>query len=298
MNKHIFLFSTLVLITLLSCNKSRYDQFELTESGLHFRIVSTGSSKQINDGDILTLDLKYFSIKDSLLFDSKRLGRPFMIKVEKSEFKGDLMEGFKLLHNGDSAQFILSADSFFTKTLRGELPKEFKKGSDIKFAMRVKSVQTEKDFKAMQQKEMDKRKDMAEKNKQAEDSLISKYIAEQKITQKPDKNGIYVIEKKKGKGALVSKGDTILVHYRGSLLNGKVFDSSYDRGEPAKFPIGIGMVISGWDEAIPGMHAGSEARLIIPSAKAYGAMENERIPAFSPLVFDIEIKKVIKSAKP
>lgn len=298
MNKHILLFSALVLITLLSCNKSRYDQFEITESGLHYRIVSSGSSKQINDGDILTLDLKYFSIKDSLLFDSKRLGRPFMIKVEKSEFKGDLMEGFRLLHMGDSAQFILSADSFFTKSLRGELPKEFKKGSDMKFSLRVKAVQSEKDFKAMQQKEMDKRKELAEKNKLAEDSLISKYIAEQKITQKPDKNGIYVIEKKKGKGGTVNKGDTILVHYRGSLLDGKVFDSSYDRGEPAKFPIGIGMVIPGWDEAIPGMRAGSEARLIIPSAKAYGAMENERIPAFSPLVFDIEIQKVIKSGKP
>jgi len=293
----LFTLAVAALSALWACNKSRYDQFDVTDSGLHYRLVSTGSGKEIKDGDVITLDLKYLTIKDSLMFDSRRLGRPFMIKVDKSEFKGDLMEGFRMLHLGDSAQFILCADSFFTKTLRGELPKEFSKGSDMKFSVRVKAVQSEKELKAQQEKEMEKRKKLAEINKSAEDSLIKKFVADNNIKQKPNASGIYLIETKKGNGKTIEKGDTIVVNYRGSLLNGKEFDSSYGRGEPAKFPIGVGMVIPGWDESLPGLKVGSGVKLIIPSEKAYGAMENERIPAYSPMLFEIEVLNVIKNKK-
>ena len=74
------------------------------------------------------------------------------------------------------------------------------------------------------------------------------------------------------------------------LLDGTVFDSSIERGQPAAFPIGVGQVIKGWDEAIPMMNVGGKAMLIIPSAIAYGDMGSPGvIPPCSSLVFEVEV---------
>ena len=73
-----------------------------------------------------------------------------------------------------------------------------------------------------------------------------------------------------GAGAEVKKGDTIVMHYRGTLENGTEFDSSYGRGEPFSCPIGVGYVIKGWDEGIIGMKVGGQRKLVIPGNLAYG----------------------------
>lgn len=86
-------------------------------------------------------------------------------------------------------------------------------------------------------------------------------------------------------------GDTVAVHYTGKLLsNGKVFDSSYTRGQPIEFVLGSGRVIKGWDEGILGMCVGEKRTLRIPSSMAYGARGIPGvIPENSALVFDTEL---------
>ena len=74
-----------------------------------------------------------------------------------------------------------------------------------------------------------------------------------------------------GKGKKAEKGTTVSVHYKGQLLDGQVFDSSYQRNQPIDFTIGIGQVISGWDEGIQLLKVGDKARFIIPSNLAYGS---------------------------
>jgi FKBP-type peptidyl-prolyl cis-trans isomerase len=300
MKKMRLLLGTAACVALLfgACKNSKYEGYEQSENGLYYKMISVvGSKPKIKQGDIITLNLNYTTIKDSLLFESSKLGRPFMIKVDKSEFKGDLTEGFKMLSEGDSASFILSADSFFVKTAKRDLPKEITKGSDLKFYLKVLKVETEEKFKAAQQKAQDEQMKAAEASKSMEDSLIKKYVIEKNITAKPNASGIYITETKKGSGALVTKGDTIEVKYTGKFLDGKVFDSSDNSPVPVKFAIGVGMVIAGWDEAIVGMKTGTKATLLIPSAKAYGGMSTGPIPAYSPLVFDIEIVGLTKGKK-
>lgn len=76
----------------------------------------------------------------------------------------------------------------------------------------------------------------------------------------------------KGTGAAVAKGDTITIQYVGVLWrDGKEFDSSWSRGQTASFPIGVGQLIAGWDEAIPGMTYGSRVLLVVPPDKGYGS---------------------------
>ena len=75
---------------------------------------------------------------------------------------------------------------------------------------------------------------------------------------------------KEGTGPEAKAGQKIRIHYTGTLENGKMFDSSRDRGQPFPITIGTGQVIKGWDEAVPGMKVGERRRLTIPSQAAYG----------------------------
>jgi FKBP-type peptidyl-prolyl cis-trans isomerase len=98
----------------------------------------------------------------------------------------------------------------------------------------------------------------------------------------------------KGSGPACKTGDTVRVHYTGTLLNGTKFDSSRDRDEPFSFTLGRGMVIKGWDEGVVGMKKGGKRKLTIPSDKAYGkAGSPPVIPPDSPLVFDVELVEIV-----
>lgn len=91
-----------------------------------------------------------------------------------------------------------------------------------------------------------------------------------------------------GEGAMPGPGDSVQVHYRGALIDGTEFDSSYARGEPVTF--GVGQVISGWTEALQLMSVGATYKLFIPSELAYGAGgAGDRIGPNSALVFDVEL---------
>ncbi|WP_446051005.1 peptidylprolyl isomerase [Zobellia laminariae] len=97
----------------------------------------------------------------------------------------------------------------------------------------------------------------------------------------------------KGNGAQAEKGQTVSVHYEGSLLNGQVFDSSYKRNEPIDFQLGVGQVIPGWDEGIQLLKVGDKARLVIPSSLGYGsAGAGGVIPPNATLLFDVELMGV------
>jgi FKBP-type peptidyl-prolyl cis-trans isomerase len=104
---------------------------------------------------------------------------------------------------------------------------------------------------------------------------------------------------KLGKGAAAKTGDTVKVHYTGTLLSGSKFDSSRDRNEPFEFKLGAGMVIKGWDEGVVGMKPGGQRKLTIPADMAYGKSGHPPvIPPDSPLVFDIELLEIVPPAGP
>ena len=110
-------------------------------------------------------------------------------------------------------------------------------------------------------------------------------------------SGLQIIDTKPGTGAAPKQGQTVVVHYTGWLYTngqkGKKFDSSVDRGDPFKFPVGAGRVIAGWDEGVGSMKVGGKRTLIIPPGLGYGANgAGGVIPPNATLMFDVELLKV------
>ena len=97
-----------------------------------------------------------------------------------------------------------------------------------------------------------------------------------------------------GTGETAQVGQKIVVNYKGTLLDGTVFDSSYDRGTPFSFTLGAGEVIEGWDKGFDGMKVGGKRKLVIPSEMGYGAQAVGTIPANSTLVFEVELVDIEK----
>jgi FKBP-type peptidyl-prolyl cis-trans isomerase FkpA len=106
-------------------------------------------------------------------------------------------------------------------------------------------------------------------------------------------SGIEITMLKEGGGASPKASDTVKVHYRGTLTNGKEFDSSYSRGQPATFP--LSRVIPCWTEGVQSIKTGGKAKLLCPPALAYGSRGVPgTIPPDSPLVFEVELLEIVR----
>lgn len=139
-------------------------------------------------------------------------------------------------------------------------------------------------------------KEKAMATKYAENKAAGeKFLAENATKEgvKTTESGLQYKVIKEGKGAIPTDKNTVKVHYKGTLIDGTEFDSSYSRKEPSSFP--VTGVIKGWTEALKMMPVGSKWELYIPQELAYGARENNgKIKPFSALVFEVELLEIVK----
>jgi FKBP-type peptidyl-prolyl cis-trans isomerase FkpA/FKBP-type peptidyl-prolyl cis-trans isomerase FklB len=165
----------------------------------------------------------------------------------------------------------------------------------LKDAVAGKNEMTKEDMQAammkLQEATMKKQQEQSDKNAKAGKDFLekNKTAAGVVITA----SGLQYIVVTEGTGPSPKKEDTVKVHYKGTLTTGEQFDSSYDRGQPAEFP--VGGVIPGWTEALQLMKVGGKAKLFIPPELAYGPSGRPGIPPNSVLVFDVELMDIVKS---
>ncbi len=144
----------------------------------------------------------------------------------------------------------------------------------------------------LQEGMMKKQQEEAEKNKAEGVAFLEKNKTAEGV--KTTASGLQYIVVQEGTGKTPTLKDTVKAHYKGTLINGQQFDSSYDRGQPAEFP--VEGVIRGWTEALQLMKVGGKMKLFIPPDLGYGAAARPGIPANSVLVFDVELLDVASPA--
>ena len=133
------------------------------------------------------------------------------------------------------------------------------------------------------------REERLRKEREAQDKALDKIAAGFEKTA----SGLRYQFIQRGDGVTAQKGKTVSVHYKGQLVDGTVFDSSYKRNQPIDFVLGVGQVIPGWDEGIQLLSVGDKARFVIPSDLAYGAQgAGGVIPPNATLIFDVELVAV------
>jgi FKBP-type peptidyl-prolyl cis-trans isomerase len=277
----ILLFVTLFVFT--ACSNMNGNDYKTSESGLQYRFHEENSNEnQAKINDIVHVKMKY-TINDSVIFDSDKLKQQMRFPLIAPIFPGDFYEGIAQMHKGDSASFLCPADRIFLEVFRvRELPAFVKEGDMMRFDIRLI------DFLSPEAYEAEQYKKKAEQIAESE-SMLQAFLDQENIKVLPTGSGLYYVELERGKGPQPQKGQKVKVHYAGRLTNGLPFDDSYSRGRPLEFELGAGR-----DEGIAMMREGGRAMLIIPYHLAYGERETGKIPAYSPLVFEVELVEVIK----
>jgi len=301
----LFLSAAVGLLATTSCQN-----FKKGDGGLEYNIVKDAGAEKAQPGDLLSVDMIVTSDrKDSLLQSTYDIGLPQIVNIAPDSipglYAGDYNSMFKMMGEGDSAIFRLNLDTMAAKTgqpkpefadkyatFKVKVRKHFKKGDLTDSAM---YAQVDEYFKAE-----------IETLKQAEEGKLANYIAKNKLEPKKTDSGLQYIVKEEGAGNKPVVGDTVVVNYTGTLVNGKVFDTNdaelakkentfnpMRQYEPIRFRVGHDPVIQGWTEGLQLLSKGSKATLLVPSSIGYGERGGGTIPPYAPLVFDVELVDIV-----
>jgi len=275
---------------------------QVTGSGLHYVIHQPGAGNKPKTGETVKVNYTGKLDNDKVfdtnieemakvhgMYNPNRPYRPIEFPLGKKRVISGWDEGLALLRPGAKATLIVP--SFLAYGPRGA-------GNDIPpnavLVFDVELVGVKQPFDPAKQKLKDQ-------------TTISQYLANKRITNaKSTPSGLHYKITKQGTGPQAVAGKTVVVHYTGKLLNGKVFDTSFEsvarqsgkyrpgrQYKPYQFSLGKGQAIKGWDEGIALLKVGTKATLYIPSHLAYGPRgAGNDIPPNSVLVFDVELLEV------
>jgi FKBP-type peptidyl-prolyl cis-trans isomerase len=265
-----------------------------TKSGLVYKIVPGKGGEKPKAGEFIKFRFRYtIGAKDSVLQSTyERLPAYSPVDTGK-KVQYSFMEVIPKMSVGDSAAMIISVDSLVKKKIIAAYNPTFQKGSAIKCGLRLLQV-----FKSDSAVSADYAKE-TELEKEREIQAIESYMAQTGVTGGiRTKNGVYVSIENPGDTTLkADTGKLASIKYKGYLLSGKVFDTNMDssRGhtDPIEVTVGKRQVIPGWEEALPYFGKGGKGKIFIPAMLGYGPQAmGADIPAFSDLIFDIEILDV------
>ena len=299
MKKSILSLAVLAMMlmgTVSACTENNpYPGYEKNQNGLYYQFFTQNAGEQPQVGDLLEVAISCM-INDTMPLIPNTQN---IMQLQSPMFPGDINEGLAMMHKGDSASFIVNIDSTF-KYLFGQptLPAEFHSTDVMRFEILVKDFYPEKVYAQNFANDVKNRNaermamlqnDYPEETAKAAKDLAN-YLAKNGIVAEPTETGLYYVMTEEGNGEHPEVGKPVTMHYTGKLLDGTVFDSSVERGEPFQFVLGVGQVIAGWDEGVQLMTKGEKGVFYIPYYMGYGERQaGEQIVPFSNLIFEVEL---------
>src|SRR6218665_723677 len=191
---------------LFSCDNFKVIQ---ESDGSKYQIHESGDGKtKAKEGDIVTFDLVIKAPNDTVFTDTYKRKEPITMPLQKGAFKGDFVNTLTHLSVGDSATVYVSSDSLFMRAQQ-PLPPGVSKGSDMKFIVKIKSIQTMAESQKTQ-----------EEKKNNELKLMENFAKKNFPNATKTQYGMYRVVLKEGTGATIVSGNTVKVHYTGKLMNG------------------------------------------------------------------------------
>jgi FKBP-type peptidyl-prolyl cis-trans isomerase len=292
-------FSSLIIACIIlvsACDNSDHPGFKKTETGLHYQFIRQVDPElpTIGTGDRITLNLTYSTIDDSIIYSTSTSGTPAIMKAGEPAYAGDIMEGIRMMREGDSAIFITDARMWYLRSAKVKVPDFIKEGDGIKFMIGVTLVQDSISLAQAAYRASKERERELEAIRGEEYERIKLFLSGKGWGDRPNISGLIYVEHKTGSGAKPDTGDLVTIHYTGTLLDGTKFNSTYDHDQPLQFKIGDGKAIAGLDRGIQQMRRGGRSTLVIPSGLAFGAkgVNGTPITEFASLVFEVQLLKV------
>jgi FKBP-type peptidyl-prolyl cis-trans isomerase FkpA len=240
-------------------------------------------------------------------------GKPGAFSISKAAFKGDIADALILMTPGDSIICLVDAKAMFDYTKK-KLPDYIKPGDKIQYNIRLVSIKPKEQIQKEQQDAMakalqepaSKQNTDTAKLQAADDDALKTYFSSKNITPIKTPSGLYYSIQQEGNGPLAKPGDVVTMNYRGTFIDGTIFDSNLDSAflhmQPLNFVLGTGRVIKGWEEGISYLKVGSKGFFYIPSSLAYGtqsrpgsAANPKGIPPNAILIFEVELVDVKRS---
>lgn len=299
MKKSIFSLAIVAMVfasVFASCKESSvYPGYKKNQDGLYYKFYTQNEGEKPQMGDLMEMEFSCVVNDTNVVIPITKN----IFRLQEPLFPGDVFEGMAMMHKDDSASFIVNIDSTFrTFFQQPSLPDEFSSTDVMRFEFKLNDFYPEseyakriaEDVKKMNLERVAKMKaDNVEETANAAKAL-EEYFQKNKIVADPTESGLYYVVTSEGNGEKPQPGQMVKVHYTGKLLDGTVFDSSVERGEPISIPIGVGQVIPGWDEGIQLMSKGEKGILYIPYYLAYGdRAAGDKIQPFSNLIFEVEL---------
>lgn len=261
----------------LDTNKAK-EGVQITESGLQYRIIESGAEggKSPTAADFVTVHYAGRLIDGTEFDSSYKRGEPATFPA------GRLIPGWtealQLMKEGDKWELAIPADiGYGERGAGGVIPAN----ATLVFDVELIEVLTEAQMRA-------KAEAMAEAHKDENQAFLDENGTKDGITTTA--SGLQYRVVKEGEGKSPEATSMVTVHYKGTMIDGTQFDSSYDRGEPASFP--LDGVIAGWTEGLQLMKEGATYEFFIPYDIAYGERGSRSIPPFSTLIFTVELISV------
>lgn len=279
-------FATTILI---GCETETPGYF-LTEGGLKYKyqdIVGEGKEPQV--GDVLSIDMKWSTIEDSVFYRSNNTGYKDadIVQLQTPNNPGGIEEGFAKMKEGDSVTFYINPERFFKEYIKAEIPVFLINDAEMKIDIRLIKVESKKEF-AASLIECQRYKEFEEFQKIEEtidywnsngDSIV-------------EIDGLYIVYDTLHLGKKINYNAVFDLHYIATFTNGQEFYNTYNNGHPDEFQFGQnGQMVEGLKKAISSMKYGQKAKVLVPSEMGFKekGSAGKIVPPYTPVIYYLEI---------